>query len=510
MTKQSRRQFLSSAAFTIAATRLTAQSANAHATLSIPAQAKGPRVPTDFFGLSYEVQQLVDLSFFSGANTSLVNSFKAISPNGVLRLGGNTSEFEYWKPTPDSPEPGHPVTRIVEGEPKPNYYPVTAESIRNLNAFLNASGWKCIYGVGMGTNVPERAAAEAEYVAKTLRPNLQYFQIGNEADLFSSHLRDPKTWSVKTYLDEWLAMARAVQKSVPGARFGMPDVASRIDWLTQIADAWPSIPDKPDVITLSHHHYFGGPATNPYVSIPNLLAAANMARVQKTADIANAAAARMGVPVRMTEGNTCYRGGKPGVSDVFASALWSANYSLLLAANRYTGVNLHGGTYKAVADGLGGSLPGDGMLAAQGVSAEDIAKHPHPFYSPIAIFGSECVLEPVAYGLIFAGSLAGATMYTDDLTTPLQAAGVNAVAYAAQLADGHTSVTVLNKDAEKDLDLTLDFGSRTGSVQTETMHAPALDSRETHIVRSATAARLRGGKHTLSVPRATATRLTII
>jgi hypothetical protein len=32
----------------------------------------------------------------------------------------------------------------------------------------------------------------------------------------------------------------------------------------------------------------------------------------------------------MTEGNTCYRGDKPGVSDVFAGALWAANYSLLL------------------------------------------------------------------------------------------------------------------------------------------------------------------------------------
>ncbi len=87
---------------------------------------------------------------------------------------------------------------------------------------------------------------------------------------------------------------------------------------------------------------------------------------------------------------------------------------------------------------------------------------------------------------------------------------VNAVAYAAQLADGHISVIVLNKDAEKDLDLTLDFGSQSGAVQTETMRAPALDSRETHIVSSKAAARLRGGKHTLTVPRSSAMRLTLV
>jgi hypothetical protein len=61
----------------------------------------------------------------------------------------------------------------------------------------------------------------------------------------------------------------------------------------------------------------------------------------------------------MTEGNTCYRGGKPGVSDVFAAALWSADYSLLLASNDYLGVNLHGGTGKSVANSVGGFLPGD-------------------------------------------------------------------------------------------------------------------------------------------------------
>src|SRR5580658_10856312 len=148
-----RRRFLSSAALTIAATRLRPQgSGPAAVTLTLPPQAEGAAMPANFVGLSYEINQLVDPQFFSAANIGLIAEFKALSPNGVLRLGGNTSEFEYWKPTPDSPEPAHPQTRIVEGEPKPNYYPVTAEAIRGLSAFLESSGWKCIYGIGMGTN----------------------------------------------------------------------------------------------------------------------------------------------------------------------------------------------------------------------------------------------------------------------------------------------------------------------------------------------------------------------
>jgi hypothetical protein len=167
----------------------------------------------------------------------------------------------------------------------------------------------------------------------------------------------------------------------------MPDVAANVSWLTQIAEIWPSIQNPPHITTLTHHYYFGGPATNSQVSIPNLLKPATMVRVQQTADTANAAAGRMGVRVRMTEGNTCYRGGKPGVSDVFAAALWSADYSLLLASNNYSGVNLHGGTGKSVANSVGGSLPGDVMLKDAGATPEQIASHPHPFYTPIATFG---------------------------------------------------------------------------------------------------------------------------
>src|SRR5271156_3923151 len=384
-----RRRFLATAACTLATARLHAQGpSKVRLALNIPKDAIGPHMPIDFVGLSYEVQQLADPSFFSAQNSGLIREFKALSSTGVLRLGGNTSEFAYWKPKPDSPEPEHPQVREVVGEPKARYYAVTPEAVRNLTEFLKATGWTCIYGIGMGTNTPARAAEEAVFVAETLDDRLQYFQIGNEADLFDRHLRDPKTWSAKTYLEEWLSLSRAIATGVPAAKFGMPDVAGALSWLTDIADLWPSVQNPPHVTTLTHHYYFGGPATNPDVNIPNLLKPSTMAKVQKTADIATEAAKKMGIRVRMTEGNTCYRGGKPGVSDVFAAALWSADYSLLLASNNYSGVNLHGGTGKSVANSVGGSLPGDALLEANGATPEQIATHPHPFYTPIAAFGS--------------------------------------------------------------------------------------------------------------------------
>ena len=512
-----RREFLATAACTMAAARLHAQGqSKVRVVLAIPSEATGPHMPVDFVGLSYEVQQLSDPTFFSAQNSGLILEFKALSSTGVLRLGGNTSEFAYWKAKPDSPEPEHRQVREVTGEPKARYYAVTAEAVRNLSQFLQATGWTCVYGIGMGTNTPARAPEEAVFVAETLRDRLQYFQIGNEADLFDRHLRDPKTWSAKTYLEEWLSLSRSIAARVPAANFGMPDVASNVSWLTEIADEWlsikgPSIQGPPRVTTLTHHYYFGGPATNPDVNIPNLLKPATMQKVKNTANIAAAAASKIGARVRMTEGNTCYRGGKPGVSDVFAAALWSADYSLLLASNNYSGVNLHGGTGKSVANSVGGSLPGDALLEANGETAEQIAAHPHPFYTPIATFDSNYQLEPVAYGLKFAGLFSDGTLLKTEFSSKLQAAGVNATAYAAKMSGGQTSVIILNKDAVTDLEVELDFGrGMSGLVETETLKAPQLESREAHITATAKTGSLKDGKCSVMVSRATGLRLTVI
>lgn len=507
-----RRDFLALAAGTMAADglRIAGQERGA-VRLVLPAEARGPRMAEDFIGLSYEVEQLAEPEFFSAANSGLIEQFKAIGTRGVLRLGGNTSEFAYWKPTQRAVEPAHPATRVAEGEPAPHYYAVRPEAVRNLAEFLDATGWSCIYGINLGTNTPERAADEAEFVAGQLGTRLEYFQVGNEADLYDHHLRDPKSWSVKAYLAEWLALTRAISARVPGARFGMPDIATRMEWLTEIAELWPLLRNPPLVTTVTHHYYFGGPATNPEVNIGNLLKPAAMQRVQRMAEIATEAAAKMRTKVRMTEGNTCYRGGKPGVSDVFASALWSADYALLLASRGYAGVNLHGGTGKSVANSVGGALPGDAMLRTLGKSADEIAQHPHPFYTPIGTLGAVYKLEPVGYGLKFAAEWSGARLFDADWTEALTASGVNATAYAAELNGGARSVVILNKDTESDLTVRVQFGGTAkGRAVVERLQAPALESREAHLTTEGYGEKVNNGGVEIRVVRASAVRLTLL
>jgi hypothetical protein len=503
-----RRRFLalSAATATLPHLKALAQSpASQPVGITLHKDQPGPTVPANFIGLSYEIQQLSEPTFFSAANHGLIAQFRALAPNGVLRLGGNTSDIGFWTPHPDPARPNAvpplPANVVLNTNPGPGEksplalaYQVTPLAVTNLKAFLDATGWTCLYGINLGTNTPERAADEAAFVAKTLGlvsagGKLEYFQIGNEPDMLDHRFRDPKTWSADRYFDDWLALANAIRARVPNASFGLPDTANRPDWYAVVVTRLLATPNAPAVACLTHHYYFGGPPSNPDVNIPKLLQPDP--RVDHLAADITAAAQRLSagqhrtVPFRMTEGNTCHHGGKPGVSDVFASALWSADYLLRLASFGYAGVNLHGGDGAFVANSLGGTLPGDAIvLAAHG----DPASHPHPYYTPIAHIGDQYLLEPVAYGMMFAGHFAGAKMFPIDFAPGI----INATAYAARLKDGKTLLAVINKDATQ----TLHLKPMTSLGVVAKLSAPSLTAR------SATLARV--PRFNYSVPPATA------
>ena len=205
----SRRTFLRNSSLALAATTLLPHSLLAQsspATLKLGTGAPIAQIPADFIGLSYEAMQLEDPTFFSPANKGLIAEFRHLSPRGVLRLGGNTSEFGWWKATPSSQPPtiAPPARQITASLPPTTIFAITPEAIRNLDGFLKATGWTCIYGLNLGFAVEAADVAEADFVAKTLGPRLQYFQLGNEVDIFNRHLRDPKTWGVDQYLKEWV------------------------------------------------------------------------------------------------------------------------------------------------------------------------------------------------------------------------------------------------------------------------------------------------------------------
>ena len=473
-----RRRFLES---TAAATALTAvpvrslaqAAATPTATLTLHLDRPGPVIPPNFIGLSYEIEQLADPSFFSVENTGLIAQFRALSSHGVLRLGGNTSDVGWWKPTPESSQPPLPANVIASVEPntKPFQqlaYAVTPEAVRHLRAFLDATGWTCLFGINLVTNTPQRGADQAVAVAQTLGPKLEYFQLGNEPDLFDRRFRNKATWTADHYFDEWLAVAEAIRARVPEARFGLPDTAGEHIWSDTVTQRLLALPaaTRPHVAAISHHYYFGGPPSNPDVNLSRLMRPDP--RVANVAAITERCAKQLGVRYRMTEGNTCYQGGKPGVSDVFAAALWAADYALFLASHGYAGINLHGGSGRAVGNSLGGRLPGEALLPPGDLPTT----HPRPFYTPIANIGGEYVPQPDFYGLLFAHQLAGGTVIPVDFNP----GAVNATAYAVTLPTGQHTVAILNKDASQPLYLNLP-----GYSVAQQLTAPSLTARSAQL-----------------------------
>jgi hypothetical protein len=430
----------------LSAASLRAQDDSAHFHLTLGAAA-AKAVPSDYLGFSYESTELADPAFFAADNSELVSLFKTLAPEGILRLGGNSSEFCWWKAKEADRPPELPASaRRADNWMPHSFTAIEPPAIDHLAEFLQATGWNAIYGLNLGTGTPEGDAEEAAYVAGKLGPRLLYFQIGNEPEYYrnaSNRLR-AADWNFDQYLAQWLIFARAVQARVPGAKFGGPDVGSDGQWVIQFArQAPPLLPGA--IVACSGHYYVMGPPDNPLVTVQRLLAPTPA--LDRDLPRVIGAAAQTGLAYRMTEGNSCYRGGKPGVSNAFCSALWAADYLLKLASFGCAGVNLHSGGASVIRLALGGHLPGEN-LAPDGpaIAAEG------SFYTPIAgSRGMGFKARPIFYGMKLAGLLSGGKMRP----AAFDQAPANASAWAAEMPDGRTRLIVINKDSRQKLRISI-------------------------------------------------------
>jgi hypothetical protein len=404
-----RREFLSTAsaaaASCLASHLLHAQSGTPiSATLTIDESATLAAIPPDFIGLSYESAQLANPAFFSAKNTALIALFRELSDWGVLRLGGGTSEFTAF--TADETQAAAPFDAVGPDTSKnvKSDTIITRQSLRNLREFLDATGWRCLYGLNLGRGPVARAVQEASYAQSILGPRLIAFQLGNEPDAWRNRYR-PATWSYADYWKEWSAAATAIEVRVPQASFAGPDVSNKLAYVTGFAE------DKKhnahDVVMLTSHYYAMGPAGAPGITLDKLLSPDP--KLERDLAIAMAAAHSAGLPYRMSEGNSCWNGGQSGVSDTLASALWVADMMLDFASLGCAGVNLHGG--------------GNG------------------FYTPIAgTLAEGFTRRPEYFGVELIKPFTGATL----IRSKLDCANDRVRAYAARKS-GSAMVLIINK-----------------------------------------------------------------
>jgi len=386
--------------------------------LTLPAQP-GPAMPADFLGLSYEMGQLYNPRFFAAANQPLVHAFRAISTHGVLRLGGHLSNITPWEGVgQDDPKQIRGVRHGIEDYWEwPLVDPVvqqnrhgmlTRTALENLRGFLDAVNWRLLYGLNFACGSAARAADEAAAVSSILGQRLIAFVIGNEPDGFGD---DPffraKGYGFPQYIAEYEAWVRAIRQRVPHAAFAGPDTDGKVDtWVLEFARR-----TRGDAILLTSHYYGMGPASDPGMTAERLL---RKDPAELDAEIAGVDAARRaagGTPYRMDEGNSCFGGGRPGVSDAYASALWAADYILRAACAGFAGVNLHGG-------GMGVYTPIESSASAPA--------RPRPVYS----------------GMLFAQRFAGYRVAPCTLHT-----SANVTAYQGSTS-GSSLLALVNKGGE--------------------------------------------------------------
>lgn len=438
-----RRKFLrSTAAAAVLAvfpkTFLAQSAQTVSARLTIQPGRAGTPIPKDFLGLSFESAQLAQPEFFSAQNPDFAGFLRALG-TGVLRIGGNTSEYAFWTPNPGSkyvapigamgPDPGHRVPPRTE---------TTPQAIRNLRQFLDMIDWRVMYGLNFGQGTPQQAADEAAFVSKTLGNRLISFQIGNEDDLFPHNGLRPPSYSYTDYAHEWKTFYDAVKARVPSAKFAGPDTGGTTDWLTQFAQQFGK-----DVILLSTHYYALGPASNPSMNIDRLLRPnprwqAGVPKIQQAMQQSH-------LPYRLTETNSCYGGGKPDVSNTFASSLWALDLMFQLLAVGGSGINFHGGGYG--------------------------------WYAPVVgTIQNGFVARPEYYALLIMSRLVGGHVVASQLdagnAAPL------CVSYAVRNAQGKLHAVVINKDAATNVRLKIQANAPGQRISVERLISLRLDDQQ--------------------------------
>jgi hypothetical protein len=413
----------------------------------LPARATGATVPQTIVGLSYETDNLRDPRFFAASNTGLVEAFRRLNPQGVLRLGGNTSDLA--RPAGfEGPLPVlHPLYRNRERiQP---YYEVRPEALDALAGFLDATGWKLIFGINMRADSPELAAQYARMVRARLGARLLAIQLGNEANNY-----------FKTYEDYKAAWDRI---GAPLVRAGIagPDSGANTDWVQRFGR------EVPESVLLSRHYYREAAERG---SLADILQ--HDADFDREIAVLARAARRHSHGFWLTETNSYYRGGRDGVSNAFASALWGLDFTLSAAYQGATGVCFQGGPRRSNESSLEGHNTG-GRGAGKDESLIARIEAAASNYSPIGgDLETGFAPRPLYYGLLCAQLLAGGRFYELEHAEPQPGLRV----YATAHGDG-TRIVAINTSPDTPRVLAVEVLRPRTRVRTAPLRAPSLDAR---------------------------------
>jgi hypothetical protein len=390
-------------------------------TIVLDQNLPGYTISHQFEGLSYETALLTENpDYLNENNTVLIQLIKNLG-RGVLRIGGNSSDEIEW----GSDDPGADSLKRK----------LTKADIDRLAAFSKAIKWPVLFGLNLANNNAAQAADEAHYVHNALQNNLYALQSGNEPDVFCLGPR-PRTYKYQDYQREWNKYYSVIKRQVPGANFAGPDIDPfNTLWFSEFTR------DEHQKVNLLDSHYYNyGPASDPSININNVL------RPNKNMDELlqgmNKIASAHNLPFRISEANSIWGQGKPGVSNTFASALWALDFMWSVAENNGQGVNFHGGGIRFV-------------------------------YTPINIDNGIITTRPLYYAMLaFKYGAVGGKIIPARVVNRDESNNYNV--HACVNADNSTSLTLINKEIGKDFSFTVQLSKTASIVKIARLNAPSV------------------------------------
>jgi hypothetical protein len=398
--------------------------------------SSGFSIGAAFTGLSYEKAALSSEPLFTGSNTDLIGLFKRLGTS-LLRIGGNSVDQTVWNPTGAGQTAGQVAPPDVDG----------------LAAFLQATGWQVLYGINLGGSATGAtnttlAAEEVAYAVKKLGSSLYGIEIGNEPDLYGgnpgNYYVGAGKWSLSIFEALWESYRAAILATSPNVTITGPADASNVQTWTGPFGEYAT---KQQLALLTQHYYRGN-GQSASSTAANLVSRDTVLPLQCGAMLA--ATQNIEIPWRMSETNSYYGGGAPGVSDSYASSLWVIDHLGTIALNGATGVNMHGG-----GGSTGYTLTGDNS------------------YTPIDD-NNGAVVEARSeyYGMLLFTMLGEGAL----LTTTVSAGGLNVTAYTVAASGGGLNIIIVNKDTAQNVQASIACGQTVHTASLLEMTAPSLSA----------------------------------
>ncbi len=422
-----RREFLAGAAQFAALVLRKATVGEAAVHIIVDTRQELGAIPADSIGLGYEISSVARPGLLSAKNRTYVGLVRTLGAHGVIRIGGNTSDYSAFE-------------RNGQSVSAPKATVINESDLKELGTFLEATGWRLIWGLNLGRGTVQQAVEEARAVAVTAKDKLLAFEIGNEPDLFgrgTPHRR--RGYSYEEYLQDYRRYKSAIRASLPAAPFAGPDAATATDWVARFA-----ADEGGDLKLLTHHYY--RECTGPGATLDKLLHAdPKLAPELQKLKVASQSS---GVPYRICETNSFCGGGRPGVSDTFGAALWAFDYMFTLASAGAAGVNMETGVNQL------------GFISSYSPIGDD----EHGGYSA----------KPEYYGMLAFAQAANGR----QVSAEYEAGEVNLRAYAVLTNQRRLSVSIVNKDALHDAAVRITVDRQFRRARALRLTAPSPESRE--------------------------------